>query len=106
MLWLWFRWRKNYVWLLNRIFLPGCLNSLAGLLSTLVNVYSQQDGTWSVTARVTAAVTGGCMVLLAALFALYNFWILNRVKRSHGRDMEREGGRDDEGLVEKLERYV
>ncbi|KAH8602197.1 hypothetical protein B0O99DRAFT_648032 [Bisporella sp. PMI_857] len=88
MLWLWFRWRANFVWLLNRIFLPGCLNSLAGLISTLVNVYSQQDGKWSVTAWVTAVVTGGCMVITGVLFALYNFWILEKVRRSHGRDME------------------
>lgn len=55
MIWLWFRWRANYVWLLNRIFLPGCLNSFAGLISTLINVYSQQDGSWSVTAWVTVS---------------------------------------------------
>ena len=59
MMYLWFRWRANFVWLLNRIFLPGCLNSFAGLISTLVNVYSQQGGNWSVTAWITAAVTGG-----------------------------------------------
>ncbi|CZT41366.1 uncharacterized protein RSE6_01095 [Rhynchosporium secalis] len=23
MIWLWMKWRSNYVWLLNRIFLPG-----------------------------------------------------------------------------------
>lgn len=34
------------MWLLNKIFLPGSLNSFAGLISTLINVYSQQGGTW------------------------------------------------------------
>ncbi|QSZ36770.1 hypothetical protein DSL72_006653 [Monilinia vaccinii-corymbosi] len=50
MLWLWHFHRHNYVWLLNKIFLPGCLNGAAGLMNTLVNVYSQQGGAWSVTA--------------------------------------------------------
>ena len=101
-----FRWRKNFVWLLNRIFLPGCLNSLAGLISTLVNVYSQQDGKWSVTAWITATVTGGSMLITGCLFALYNFWILEKVKRKHGQDMERENvPREGEGLVEKIDRY-
>ncbi|KUJ15806.1 uncharacterized protein LY89DRAFT_558395, partial [Mollisia scopiformis] len=44
MIWLWHAHSNNYVWLLNRIFLPGCLNSFAGLISTLINVYSQQGG--------------------------------------------------------------
>jgi hypothetical protein len=43
-LWLWWAHRKNYVWVINRIFMPALLNSLAGLVSTLVNVYSAQDG--------------------------------------------------------------
>lgn len=46
MICLYWRWRQNFVWLLNKIFLPGCLNSFAGLISTLINVYSQQGGTW------------------------------------------------------------
>src|SRR5436190_611134 len=29
--WLWHKWRKNYVWLLARIFRPGLLHSLVGL---------------------------------------------------------------------------
>lgn len=42
--WLWWKHRGNYVWVINRIFLPSLLNSVAGLVSTLVNVYSAQDG--------------------------------------------------------------
>jgi hypothetical protein len=43
-LWLWWKHRKNYVWVINRIFLPALLNSIAGLISTIVNVYTAQDG--------------------------------------------------------------
>jgi len=45
-LWLWWKHWKNYVWVINRIFLPALLNSIAGLVSTLVNIYSAQDGEW------------------------------------------------------------
>ncbi|KAG9245165.1 hypothetical protein BJ878DRAFT_419812 [Calycina marina] len=105
MLWFWWRWRKNFVWLVNRIFLPGCLNALAGLISTLVNVYAQQDGKWSITAWITAAVTGGIAVVMGVLFVFYNFVILRSVKKSHGRDMEQATGHEGEGLAEKIERY-
>jgi hypothetical protein len=104
MIWLWWRWRQNYVWLLNKIFLPGCLNSLAGLISTLINVYTQQNGKWSVTAEVTAIATGSCMVILAVLFLIYNLWVLERVKRSHGREMASSQIPDDETVLEKVER--
>jgi hypothetical protein len=42
--WLWWTHRNNYVWVINRIFLPSMMNSIAGLISTLVNVYSAQSG--------------------------------------------------------------
>lgn len=41
---LWWKHRSNYVWVINRIFLPALLNSLAGFISTIVNVYSAQEG--------------------------------------------------------------
>jgi len=102
-IWLWWRHRSNYVWLLNKIFLPGCLNSLAGLISALINVYTQQNGNWSITAEVTAIVTGACMVVTAVLFLVYNMWVLERVKKSHMREME-NGNSTDEGMVDKIER--
>ncbi|RDL37617.1 uncharacterized protein BP5553_05050 [Venustampulla echinocandica] len=88
MLYLYYAHTDNFVWLLNKIFLPGVLHSLAGLISTLVNVYSSQKGMWSVSARVTAGVTGGCMVICGALFGVYQFWALEKVKKEHGKEME------------------
>ncbi|KAH8756143.1 hypothetical protein BGZ57DRAFT_909417 [Hyaloscypha finlandica] len=104
MIWLWWRWRENFVWLLNKIFMPGCLNSLAGLISTLTNVYSQQGGSWSITARVTAIVSGAIMVITGCLFVIYNFWVLAGVKKRHGREMDR--GYGEEGLKEKIGRKM
>jgi hypothetical protein len=43
-MWLWWKHKKNYVWVINRIFLPALMNSIAGLISTLVNVYSARNG--------------------------------------------------------------
>lgn len=105
MIWLWVQWRANFVWLLNRIFLPGCLNSFAGLISTLTNVYSQHGGNWSVTAWATAAVTGGVMVITGGLFALYNFWLLEAVKKRHELEMGQwNKGHGYEGGMDKIGR--
>ncbi|CAL3967660.1 hypothetical protein PZA11_003907 [Diplocarpon coronariae] len=100
MAWLWYKWRANSVWLLNRIFLPGCLNSLAGLISSLVSVYTQQRGNLSLTARITTIVAGSSMVVTGLLFGLYNFWILESVKREHERETSAATG--EEGIVERM----
>lgn len=102
-LWLWWLHRKNYVWVVHRIFLPALLNSIAGLISTIVNVYSAQDGQYSVTARVTMVVTAACSVVAAALFLLYNTIMLRLVKRRHEREVKavekEQARRDDRGDV-------
>ncbi|MCJ1384488.1 hypothetical protein MMC17_007605 [Xylographa soralifera] len=90
MIWLWWKWRSNYIWMINRIFLPGLLNSLAGLISTLVNIYSAQNGDFSVTAKVTVIATGVCSAITALLFLLYNNWALSRVKERHQKEMDAE----------------
>ncbi|KAF5850480.1 hypothetical protein GGP41_002733 [Bipolaris sorokiniana] len=86
-LWLWWQHRKNYVWVIHRIFLPALLNSIAGLISTIVNVYSAQDGQYSITARVTIVVTAACSVVAAALFLVYNTIMLGIVRRRHEREI-------------------
>lgn len=81
--WLALRWRRNYVWLLNKLYLPLVLNALAGLLATLTSVYTQQGGEWSPQAIVAAIVEGSVLVLSAILFFVYNYWLLQRVKNDH-----------------------
>ncbi|KAM0797679.1 hypothetical protein BDR22DRAFT_796782, partial [Usnea florida] len=87
MVWLWWRWRGNYVWLINKIFLVGLLNSIAGLISTLINVYSQQGGRFSITAKITVGATASCTVITAILYFLYNFWILQGVRKKHQQEL-------------------
>lgn len=102
LLWLCFRWRRNYIWLLNRIFLPGASNALAGFISTLVTVYSQKDGDWSVTALVTGIVEVVVLVVCGVLFVLSTL-LLKRLKWKHGKETERQA-RDDEGFLAKAGR--
>ena len=69
----------------NRV---GLLNSIAGLISTLINVYSQQGGRFSITAKVTVGATASCTAITAMLYFLYNFWILQGVRKRHQRELE------------------
>lgn len=82
MLWLLITHRRNFVWLLNRLLVPGMANSLAGFISTLIGVYTQQDGLWSITAKVTAIIECVYLVACAGLFGYYTF-ALSKVKKRH-----------------------
>ncbi len=44
------------------------------------------------------------MIVTGALFVIYNFGVLAKVKTRHGREME--AGYIGEGLVEKIDRKV
>ncbi|CAG8580414.1 9134_t:CDS:1, partial [Acaulospora colombiana] len=84
---------------------PGTLNALAGLLSTIINVYTAQQKQWSITARVSAIVEGACLGICGALFALYSGWMLERVKKRHNQEFgQMYGYYEDEGIVDKVKR--
>jgi hypothetical protein len=85
---LWIRWSHNYVWLLGNIFIPGLLNGLSGVLSTLVGIYATQDGRYGPSSIATLAVTGACAIVCAFLTAIYSFWKLSSVKKKHLRETE------------------
>jgi hypothetical protein len=44
------------------------------------------------------------MAVTGVLFALYNFWVLEKVRRSHGREMESPVAHEGETFTEKVER--
>ncbi|KAJ5569057.1 hypothetical protein N7450_011543 [Penicillium hetheringtonii] len=71
--------RGNYVWLTNRIFIPVTLNAGAGLLTTLVNVFTSHGGTWSIMAIVTRAVTGTTFLIFLVLLLVYKFYKVPRL---------------------------
>lgn len=64
---------------------PGMLNSLAGLIATITNIYTARNKFWSRTAIVTAAITGTCASILMILFFVDYFWNLRHVKEEHAR---------------------
>jgi len=100
----WIRWRRNYVWVCNRVFLPGTLNALAGLLSTIVNVYTAQNHQWSITAKISAIVEACCLAICGALFVFYSNWMLARVKKQHSKEFGYYGDDDNVGIVERVKR--
>jgi len=100
----WVRWRANYVWVCNRVFMPGAFHALAGLLSTIINVYTAQDKQWSITARISAIVEGICLVICGVLFLFYSNWMLERVKKRHRKEFGMSY--DEEGVVEKVKRHI
>ncbi|KAJ6466865.1 hypothetical protein C8R45DRAFT_839060 [Mycena sanguinolenta] len=105
MLWLWWRWSRNYIWLNNRIFLPGALNSLAGIISTLVNVYSAQHGEFVETSKITITVTVLAAVICGGLTMFYSMVMLRNVKEAHNRQVGREqAGKHGEGIVVRMKR--
>jgi len=58
----------NYDWLVGNIFIPGMCDGLAGLISTLINIYgSGARVNYGATTIVTLAVTGGCTVICGFL---------------------------------------
>jgi len=96
---LWWRWMKNYIWLVNRIFLPGLMNALAGVLSTIVNIYGVQHGVFVTSSIVTISVTGGVAVVCGLLTLWYGVWLLGRIKRRHAREIGNvKAGKHGEGM--------
>ncbi|EGN94404.1 hypothetical protein SERLA73DRAFT_188270 [Serpula lacrymans var. lacrymans S7.3] len=100
MLWLWWRWRNNYVWIVNRIFVPGLLNSLAGIISTITSVYGGHQGEFTTTSKSTIIVTAAVALVCGVLTGWYQFWKLRLVKKQHDKEVGRElTGKHGEGVL-------
>ena len=65
---------------------PVLLNSVVGLITVLVNVYTAQGGHWSVTAEVTIVVIGMYAGSMSVLTLVYN-WLLEEIKTPHDREL-------------------
>ncbi|KAH6904201.1 hypothetical protein BKA70DRAFT_1297385 [Coprinopsis sp. MPI-PUGE-AT-0042] len=80
MLWLWWRWNANYIWVTSKIFLCSCWHH-----HHLVNVYGVQDGHMSTTAKVTIIV------------------VSSTAGAEHDRQMgEQAAGKHGEGVLKSL----
>ncbi|KAL4745465.1 hypothetical protein BDW72DRAFT_208186 [Aspergillus terricola var. indicus] len=83
---LFYRWRRNYLWLINRLFIPILLNTAAGLLTSLISIYTAKDGYWSVMALLTVIVSGVLALSSTGLTVFYKFWKLRIVIADHERE--------------------
>jgi hypothetical protein len=78
---------------------PGLLNSLAGMLSTLANVYGAQQRTFSETSKSSLFITAGVAFVCAILFIIYHFILLEALKKQHDREVgEQDAGEHGEGV--------
>ncbi|OQE16746.1 hypothetical protein PENSTE_c023G09054 [Penicillium steckii] len=83
MAWLYHDYCENYIWLINRIFMPTLLNALAGLLSTIISLYTAHDGDWSIMALLTVIASGLSVATASGLLIIYKFGKLKRLKQEH-----------------------
>ncbi|KAF9044384.1 hypothetical protein BJ165DRAFT_1347953 [Panaeolus papilionaceus] len=105
MIWLTWRWRKNYLWALNKIFVPGLLNSLAGLVSTLASIFGAQNGELSKTSHITVIVLAASTGTFLILVGFYSLWFVRRIKAKHDKQVGQSvAGKYGEGGVDLSKR--
>ncbi|KAJ7081865.1 hypothetical protein B0H15DRAFT_853829 [Mycena belliarum] len=90
MTYLWCRWHANYIWLLNRVFMPGLLNSLAGVVSTVSSVLGSQDAVLSTSSKSTLVITSSIAGICGVLTAFYMFILLGRIKKQHDKTVSEQ----------------
>ncbi|KAJ5927148.1 hypothetical protein N7516_008921 [Penicillium verrucosum] len=85
MSWLYWRFQHNYIWLVNS---PTLLNALAGLLTTIINIYTAKNGDWSIMALLTFIASSLSMASSVILIYIYKFRKLKMVIEEHLREVE------------------
>ena len=97
LLWLWWKWRHNYLWvnrclvmyaasltvtgiLLTNLRSPTLLHSAMGFLSTIANVYGVQNGQWSLTAKITISIISLCLACSSSAYLLYAHVLLPKLR--------------------------
>lgn len=66
---------------------PTLLNATAGLLTSVVNIYTAKEGDWSIMALLATIVTGLSAAGFLALVIIYRFGRLVKVKQEHELEM-------------------
>jgi hypothetical protein len=62
---------------------PILINSVTGLINTLINMYTAQEGTWSVLATVTTTVIDSTTIITVILFLVYYIELLGKIWHEH-----------------------
>lgn len=75
------------------------MNSLAGILSTIVGIYGAQHGVYNKASIATISVTGGVAVVCGLLTLWYGVWLLGRIKKQHVKEIGIDkAGKHGEGM--------
>lgn len=87
----------------NPRYRPGCLNSVAGVISTLSSIYGAQAGVFGKSEKSTIIVTGALSLICGMLVLVYEFWLLRNLKLEHDQvvGVERAGKHGEGVLGEK-----
>lgn len=62
---------------------PTLLNSTAGLLTTIISLYTGHGGDWSIMALLTVIASGLSVASSSTLLVIYQFVKLKKVKKQH-----------------------
>ena len=68
---------------------PGAVHSFFGLTTTLINVYTAQNGHWSVTAKITITIIALYLGATSALTLMYNL-LLEKIKMPLDRELAKQ----------------
>lgn len=60
---------------------PGLGNACVAILTMLINIYTAQEGYWSITAIVSLCIAGSYGLLMGASYATSQFLIVRRLKQ-------------------------
>ncbi|TFY83271.1 hypothetical protein EWM64_g740 [Hericium alpestre] len=85
MMYYWWKRRTNYLWLTNRIFVPGFSNGLAGAITTISSVFGAQNGHFTTGSICALAASGSLCVICGGLSLVYGGWKTTMMRREHER---------------------
>jgi hypothetical protein len=60
------------------------MHSAVGLATAILNIYSIQNGRWSITAIITVSIVGTWFIISVILYVVYDFFLLPRLKEIPG----------------------
>lgn len=79
---------------------PGCLNSIAGVISTLSSIYGAQAGVFGESEKSTIIVTSTLSLICGILVLVYELWLIRNLRLEHDRIVGVElPGKHGEGVL-------
>lgn len=69
-------------------FSPTFFNAVAGLATTVINIYTARNGDWSIMAVLTACITATVALAAFVLIIIYQFGKLEKLKQDHIREFD------------------